>query len=403
MSVLSGKKVLLGVTAGIAAYKTSYLVRHFIKAGAAVQVVMTPAAKDFVTPLTLSTLSKNPVHSTFYDKSEENELWNNHVDLALWADLMIIAPLTANTLAKMAEGICDNLLLATYLSAKSTVYFAPAMDLDMYQHETTSANIVRLEARGNIFIPPSFGELASGLEGEGRMAEPEEIVSFIEKHLISNAPLHGKQVLITAGPTYEAIDPVRFIGNHSSGKMGFALAHAAADLGANVILISGPSHEQLEHSSVTRIDVVSADQMYEATHRYFSESQIAIFSAAVSDFKPKVVSSQKIKKKQSDMEIALIPTKDILASVGGIKENQYLVGFALETENEIKNAKEKIQKKNLDLIVLNSLQDKGAGFKSDTNKVTLIDNMGQIQSFELKSKQEVAYDIFNEILKNIHA
>ncbi len=344
MSVLSGKKILLGVTAGIAAYKTSYLVRHFIKAGAAVQVVMTPAAKDFVTPLTLSTLSKNPVHSTFYDKNEENELWNNHVDLALWADLMVIAPLTANTLAKMAEGICDNLLLATYLSAKSTVYFAPAMDLDMYQHETTSANIVRLEARGNIFIPPSFGELASGLEGEGRMAEPEEIVSFIEKHLILNAPLHGKQVLITAGPTYEAIDPVRFIGNHSSGKMGFALARAAADLGANVILISGPSHEQLEHSSVTRIDVVSAEQMYEATHRYFSESQIAIFSAAVSDFTPKVVSSQKIKKKQSDMEIALIPTKDILASVGGIKENQYLVGFALETENEIKNAKEKIQK-----------------------------------------------------------
>ncbi len=403
MSVLSGKKILLGVTAGIAAYKTSYLVRHFIKAGAAVQVVMTPAAKDFVTPLTLSTLSKNPVHSTFYEKSEENELWNNHVDLALWADLMVIAPLTANTLAKMAEGICDNLLLATYLSAKSTVYFAPAMDLDMYQHETTSANIVRLEARGNVFIPPSFGELASGLEGEGRMAEPEEIVSFIEKHIISNAPLHGKQVLITAGPTYEAIDPVRFIGNHSSGKMGFALAHAAADLGANVILISGPSHEQIAHSSVTRIDVVTADQMYEATHRYFSESQIAIFSAAVSDFKPKVVSSQKIKKKQSDMEIALIPTKDILASVGGIKENQYLVGFALETENEIKNAKEKIQKKNLDLIVLNSLQDKGAGFKSDTNKVTLIDNMGQIQSFELKSKQEVASDIFNEILKNIHA
>ncbi len=403
MSVLSGKNILLGVTAGIAAYKTSYLVRHFIKAGAAVQVVMTPAAKDFVTPLTLSTLSKNPVHSTFYDKNEENELWNNHVDLALWADLMIIAPLTANTLAKMTEGICDNLLLATYLSAKSTVYFAPAMDLDMYQHETTSANISRLESRGNIFIPPSFGELASGLEGEGRMAEPEEIVSFIEKHLVSNSPLYGKQVLITAGPTYEAIDPVRFIGNHSSGKMGFALAKAAADLGANVILISGPSHEQLTHSNVKRIDVVSAEQMYEATHRYFSESQIAIFSAAVSDFTPKVVSSQKIKKKQSDMEVALVPTKDILASVGGIKKDQYLVGFALETENEIKNAKEKIQKKNLDLIVLNSLQDKGAGFKSDTNKVTLIDNSGQIQSFELKSKQEVASDIFNEILKNIHA
>lgn len=403
MSVLSGKKILLGVTAGIAAYKTSYLVRHFIKAGAAVQVVMTPAAKDFVTPLTLSTLSKNPVHSTFYDKNEENELWNNHVDLALWADLMILAPLTANTLAKMTEGICDNLLLATYLSAKSTVYFAPAMDLDMYQHETTSANIARLESRGNIFIPPSFGELASGLEGEGRMAEPEEIVSFIEKHLVSNAPLYGKQVLITAGPTYEAIDPVRFIGNHSSGKMGFALAQTAADLGANVILITGPSHEQVAHVNVKRVDVVSAEQMYKATHRYFSESQIAIFSAAVSDFTPKVVSSQKIKKKQSDMEVALVPTKDILASVGEIKRDQYLVGFALETENEIKNAKEKIQRKNLDLIVLNSLQDKGAGFKSDTNKVTLIDSTGQIQSFELKSKQEVASDILNEILKNIHA
>ncbi len=403
MSVLGGKKVLLGVTAGIAAYKVSYLVRHFIKAGAEVKVVMTPAAKDFVTPLTLSTLSKNPVQSTFYDKNEENELWNSHVDLALWADLMIIAPLTANTLAKMGDGICDNLLLATYLSAKSTVYFAPAMDLDMYQHETTSQNIGKLEARGNVFIAPSFGELASGLEGEGRMAEPEEIVSFIENHLAANLPLNGKQVLITAGPTYEAIDPVRFIGNHSSGKMGFALAQVAADLGARVILISGPSHEQLIHDKVKRIDVVSADQMYEATHSYISDSQIAIFSAAVSDFTPKVVSSQKIKKKQDEMNIALVPTKDILASVGLIKKEQFLVGFALETENELKNAKEKVRKKNLDLIVLNSLQDKGAGFKLDTNKVTLIDRNGQIQNFELKSKQEVASDIFNEILKSVHA
>lgn len=403
MSVLSGKKVLLGVTAGIAAYKTAYLVRHFIKAGAEVKVVMTPAAKDFVTPLTLSTLSKNPVQSTFYDKNGENELWNNHVDLALWADLMVIAPLTANTLAKMADGICDNLLLATYLSAKSTVYFAPAMDLDMYQHETTSANIVRLEARGNVFIAPSFGELASGLEGEGRMAEPEEIVSFIENDLIGKSPLYGMQVLITAGPTYEAIDPVRFIGNHSSGKMGFALAQVAGDLGAKVTLITGPSHEQLSHSNVTRIDVVSAQEMYESTHNYVDDSDIAIFSAAVSDFTPKVVSSQKIKKKGTDMEVALVPTKDILASVGQKKEKQFLVGFALETENELKNAKEKIQKKNLDLIVLNSLQDKGAGFKSDTNKVTLIDKAGQILSFELKSKQEVASDIFKEILKSVHA
>jgi len=403
MSVLGGKKVLLGVTAGIAAYKTAYLVRHFIKAGAEVKVVMTPAAKDFVTPLTLSTLSKNPVQSTFYDKNEENELWNNHVDLALWADLMVIAPLTANTLAKMADGICDNLLLATYLSAKSTVYFAPAMDLDMYQHETTSANISRLQARENVFIAPSFGELASGLEGEGRMAEPEEIVSFIEHDLIEKSPLFGKQVLITAGPTYEAIDPVRFIGNHSSGKMGFALAQVAGDLGAEVILITGPSHEQLSHGNVRRIDVVSAQEMYEATHNFIDDSDIAIFSAAVSDFTPKVVSSQKIKKKDSNMEVAMVPTKDILASVGQKKDKQFLVGFALETENELNNAKDKIQKKNLDLIVLNSLQDKGAGFKSNTNKVTLIDKEGQILSFELKSKQEVASDIFNEILKSVHA
>jgi phosphopantothenoylcysteine decarboxylase/phosphopantothenate--cysteine ligase len=403
MSVLSGKKILLGVTAGIAAYKTSYLVRHFIKAGAEVKVVMTPAAKDFVTPLTLSTLSKNPVQSTFYDKSEENELWNNHVDLALWADLMVIAPLTANTLAKMSEGICDNLLLATYLSAKSTVYFAPAMDLDMYQHETTSSNISSLEKRGNVFIPPSFGELASGLEGEGRMAEPEEILTFIENHLLESLPLRAKRVLITAGPTYEAIDPVRFIGNHSSGKMGFALAEEAAVLGASVTLISGPSHEKLEQANVHRINVVSAEQMYQSTHQHIDGMDIAIFSAAVSDFTPKVVSSQKIKKKESNLQIELVPTKDILASVGAIKKEQYLVGFALETENELENARDKIKRKNLDLIVLNSLQDKGAGFRSDTNKVTLIDKKGKVQEFELKSKKEVATDIFIEILKGIHA
>lgn len=403
MSVLSGKKILLGITAGIAAYKTSYLVRHFIKAGAEVKVVMTPAAKDFVTPLTLSTLSKNPVQSTFYDKSEENELWNNHVDLALWADLMVIAPLTANTLAKMSDGICDNLLLATYLSAKSTVYFAPAMDLDMYQHETTSSNISSLEKRGNVFIPPSFGELASGLEGEGRMAEPEEILTFIENHLLESLPLRGKRILITAGPTYEAIDPVRFIGNHSSGKMGFALAEEAAGLGASVTLISGPSNEKLEIADVHRINVVSAEQMYQSTHQHIDGMDIAIFSAAVSDFTPKVVSSQKIKKKESNVQIELVPTKDILASVGALKKKQYLVGFALETENELENARDKIKRKNLDLIVLNSLQDKGAGFRSDTNKVTLIDKKGKVQEFELKSKKEVATDIFIEILKGIHA
>ena len=403
MSVLGGKKILLGVTAGIAAYKTSYLVRLFIKAGAEVKVVMTPAAKDFVTPLTLSTLSKNPVHSTFYDKNEENELWNNHVDLALWADLMVLAPLTANSLAKMADGICDNLLLATYLSAKSTVYFAPAMDLDMYQHETTSKNIATLESRGNIFIAPSFGELASGLEGEGRMAEPDEIISFIEKDIAADLPLRGMKVLITAGPTYEAIDPVRFIGNHSSGKMGFALAHVAADLGANVTLITGPSHEGVLNSNIRRVDVISAEQMYQATHKAIDDSDIAIFSAAVADFTPKVVSSQKIKKKQSSLEIALVPTKDILLSVGKIKKNQYLVGFALETENELENAKDKISKKNLDLIVLNSLKDKGAGFGIDTNKVTLIDKKDQILEFDVKKKQDVAVDIFNEIIKSVHA
>jgi len=403
MSVLGGKKILLGVTAGIAAYKTSYLVRLFIKAGAEVKVVMTPAAKDFVTPLTLSTLSKNPVHSTFYDKNEENELWNNHVDLALWADLMVLAPLTANSLAKMADGICDNLLLATYLSAKSTVYFAPAMDLDMYQHETTSKNIATLESRGNIFIAPSFGELASGLEGEGRMAEPDEIISFIEKDIYADLPLRGMKVLITAGPTYEAIDPVRFIGNHSSGKMGFALAHVAADLGANVTLITGPSNEGVLNSNIRRVDVISAEQMYQATHKAIDDSDIAIFSAAVADFTPKVVSSQKIKKKQSSLEIALVPTKDILLSVGKIKKNQYLVGFALETENELENAKDKISKKNLDLIVLNSLKDKGAGFGIDTNKVTLIDKKDQILEFDVKKKQDVAVDIFNEIIKSVHA
>ena len=403
MSVLGGKKILLGVTAGIAAYKTSFLVRNFIKAGAEVKVVMTPASKEFVTPLTLSTLSKNPVHSTFFEQSEENELWNSHVDLGLWADLMVLAPLTANTMAKMSEGICDNLLLATYLSAKSTVYFAPAMDLDMYKHPTTAKNIATLEARGNVFIPPAFGELASGLEGEGRMAEPDEILSFIENHLAAKLPLNGKRVLITAGPTFEAIDPVRFIGNHSSGKMGFALAHEAAALGASVVLISGPSFQAVKQSGIKRIDVMSADEMYDVTHQNIDDADIAIFSAAVSDFKPKAVSSQKIKKKDAIMQVDLVPTKDILASVGAIKKNQYLVGFALETENEIANAKSKIRNKNLDLIVLNSLQDKGAGFKSDTNKITLIDKNDRIQSFDLKPKEEVAEDIFNDIIKSINA
>ncbi len=402
MSVLSGKNILLGITAGIAAYKTAFLVRLFIKAGAKVRVVMTPASKDFVTPLTLSTLSKNPVHSTFYDKDEENEKWNNHVELALWADLMVVAPATANTMAKMADGTCDNLLLATYLSAKSMIYFAPAMDLDMFKHQTTGQNIEKLQSFGNILIPPASGELASGLIGEGRMAEPEEIVAFIEKDILSKLPLNGKKILITAGPTYEAIDPVRFIGNHSSGKMGFALADRAADLGAVVVLISGPSNEKINNASIKKIDVVSAENMYEATHQNFNDVDVAIFAAAVADYTPVKVATQKIKKKESVLNIDLKPTKDILASIGKIKENQFLVGFALETNDELKNAKSKLKRKNLDLIVLNSLQDKGAGFKSNTNKVTLIDKMNTITSFELKSKTEVAKDIFNEIIKKIN-
>ncbi|MCL4128959.1 UNVERIFIED_CONTAM: hypothetical protein GTU68_039691 [Idotea baltica] len=399
MSVLSGKNILLGVSAGIAAYKTTYLVRLFIKAGAHVNVIMTPASKDFVTPLTLSTLSKNPVYSTFYDKEDENEIWNNHVDLGLWADLFIIAPATANTLSKMVNGNCDNLLLATYLSAKCNVYFAPAMDLDMYKHHSTVENLQKLETFGNIMIPAENGELASGLIGEGRMAEPEHILEFIENHIISGLPLRNKKVLITAGPTYEAIDPVRFIGNHSSGKMGFELAKEAARLGAKVVLISGPSNETIKHSLIQRIDVVSAEEMYTNVHQHFESSDIAILSAAVADFKPEHAVNDKIKKKDAVLSIDLIRTKDILASLGKNKNHQFLVGFALETSNEVENAKAKLKRKNLDLIVLNSLNDKGAGFKKPTNKVTIIDANENCKDFETKSKTEVAKDIFYEILK----
>jgi len=403
MSVISGKNILLGVTAGIAAYKTAYLVRLFIKAGAKVQVIMTPASKDFVTPLTLSTLSKNPVHSTFYEKEGENELWNNHVDLGLWADYFVIAPATANTMSKMANGTCDNLLLATYLSAKCKVYFAPAMDLDMYKHQTTLENLAKLKDVGNAMIPAESGELASGLIGEGRMAEPESILSFIENDIISELPLRGKKVLLTAGPTYEAIDPVRFIGNHSSGKMGFELAKEAANLGAEVLLITGPSNERVDNSLIKRIDVISAEDMYQATHKYYKEVDIAILAAAVADFKPASFATKKIKKKEASLNIELSQTKDILASLGEQKQQQYLVGFALETNNELENAKSKLKRKNLDLIVLNSLQDKGAGFKKATNKVTLIDNQENIIEFSLKSKTEVAQDIFNEIIKKVYA
>ena len=400
MSVLSGKKVLLGVSGGIAAYKTATLVRLFIKAGAHVQVIMTPASKDFVTPLTLSTLSKNPVHTTFFNEEDENAQWNNHVELGLWADLMIIAPATANTLSKMANGNCDNLLIATYLSAKCPVYFAPAMDLDMYKHPSTISSFTLLKQFGNIMIPAENGELASGLSGEGRMAEPENIVSFLEKDLESKLPLKEKKILITAGPTYEAIDPVRFIGNHSSGKMGFDIAINAANLGASVILISGPTHLSVKNSNIKLIRVTSAQQMYDECHNYFNDIDVAICAAAVADYKPKHVADQKIKKANTNLSIELEKTQDILASLGKIKRNQFLIGFALETENEIENAKLKIQKKNLDLIVLNSLQDEGAGFGKSTNKITFIDKDFNIEPMDLKLKELVANDIMNKVISH---
>ena len=349
MSVLSGKNILLGITAGIAAYKTANLVRLFIKAGANVKVVMTPASKDFITPLTLSTLSKNPVYSSFTDEEDDNAVWNNHVELGLWADLFVIAPATANSLSKMANGNCDNLLMATYLSAKCPVYFAPAMDLDMYKHESTLRSFNLLKSYGNVMIPATSGELASGLVGDGRMAEPEDIVSFIENHILDQLPLRGKKILITAGPTYEAIDPVRFIGNHSSGKMGFEIAKASAKLGAEVILIAGPTNETISSSLITVIKVVSAAEMYEAAHKYFSSVEIAILSAAVADYKPKIVSDVKIKKNDASFTLELVKTQDILKSLGEIKKKQFLVGFALETTNEIENAKSKLKSKNLDL------------------------------------------------------
>ena len=402
MSILSGKKILLGITGGIAAYKTASLVRLFIKSGASVKVVMTESSKDFITPLTLSTLSKNPVLSSFTNDEDENAVWNNHVDLGLWADIMVVAPATANSLSKMANGISDNLLLATYLSAKCPVFYAPAMDLDMYKHKSTQNTFNTLKSFGNIMIPAGHGELASGLVGEGRMAEPEEIVDFIEKSILSKLPLKDKKVLITAGPTYEAIDPVRFIGNHSSGKMGFELAKEAAKLGAQVFLVTGPTHLNIQHSLVKVINVTSAEEMYNAVHGFYTNIDIAILSAAVADYKPKNAAKEKIKKKSDSLTIELEKTKDILASLGATKKKQFLVGFALETNNELENAKGKLSKKNLDAIVLNSLNDDGAGFGKSTNKITFIDKDLNIKPFELKSKADVATDIFNEIIKRIH-
>lgn len=413
MSVLSGKKIVLGISGGIAAYKTASLVRLFIKAGAHVQVIMTPASKDFITPLTLSTLSKRPVFSSFYKEEEtldstvenpnQNLEWNNHVEIGLWADFMIIAPATANTLSKMANGVCDNLLIATYLSAKCPVFFAPAMDLDMYKHPTTIESFNKLKSFGNTIIPAESGELASGLSGEGRMAEPENILEFIKNKFKSELPLKGKKIVITAGPTYEAIDPVRFIGNHSSGKMGYDLALSAANYGASVTLISGPTHLSINHESVQLIKINSAEEMYFQCHKFFKTSDVFIGAAAVADYKPKNPSVHKIKKNEESFVIELEKTKDILESLGNSKENQLLIGFALETENEIENAKLKIQKKNLDLIVLNSLQDKGAGFGVTTNKVTLIDRNFNVFPMELKSKEEVANDILIKIIAHYEA
>src|SRR5690606_25832489 len=329
------------------------------------------------------TLSKKEVFSAFYEPDDENAKWNSHVELALWADLMLIAPATANTMSKMANGGCDNLLMATYLSAKCKVYFAPAMDLDMYKHESTHENFKKLESFGNVMIPAESGELASGLSGEGRMAEPENIIKFIEDDIIQSLPLRGKKVLVTAGPTYEPIDPVRFIGNHSSGKMGFDIATALANKGAEITLVSGPTHLSVQHSNINLVRVMSAQNMYEACHHIYKDTDIVVAAAAVADYKPKHVATQKIKKSDENLVIELEKNKDILASLGAIKEHQFLVGFALETQNEIENAKLKIQKKNLDLIVLNSLNDKGAGFGGTTNKVTFIDKNFNIEHFPL--------------------
>ena len=401
MSILSGKKILLGISGGIAAYKTAILVRLFIKNDAEVKVVMTPDAKEFITPLTLSTLSKNPVHSSF-TSDDQDETWNNHVELGMWADLILICPATANTLSKMANGNCDNLLIAVYLSAKCPVYFAPAMDLDMYKHQSTKDSISKLLENGNILIPAETGELASGLIGEGRLAEPDSILNFIEADIIKSLPLRGKKILVTAGPTYEAIDPVRYISNHSSGKMGFEIAKKASDLGAEVILISGPSNQKISTRSINLINVVSAKDMHEEVIKYYSEADIVIMAAAVSDFKPKDFSNKKIKKDNIQPKMELEKTKDVLLELGRLKKNQFLVGFALENENEIENSLKKLKNKNLDLIILNSLNDKGAGFRTETNKITIINSKEEKTDYDLKDKSEVAEDILNSIMSQIN-
>jgi phosphopantothenoylcysteine decarboxylase/phosphopantothenate--cysteine ligase len=390
-------KVILGICGSIAAYKSAMLVRLLVKSGANVQVVMTPDATNFITPLTLSTLSKNPVLVDYF--IAETGEWNNHVELGLWADLLIIAPASANTLAKMANGLCDNLLMAVYLSAKCPVYFAPAMDLDMWKHAATQENISKLQSHGNILIPPGSGELASGLYGEGRMAEPEEVTAFISADLKKKLPLADQKIMVTAGPTYEAIDPVRFIGNHSSGKMGFAIADELAKLGADVTLIAGPAAQISKQAAIRRIDVTSAAEMLDACMQTFKNSKACIMSAAVADYTPVTVAGQKIKKQEAGFSIDVKKTTDILSELGKQKQpGQILVGFALETDNEEKNAIDKLQKKNLDFIVLNSLNDEGAGFKKDTNKITIIDSTLQKTAYDLKSKEDVARDICIKIV-----
>lgn len=400
--MLPGKKILLGVTGSIAAYKSAVLTRLLIKAGAEVKVVMTASAKEFITPLTLATLSKNAALLEF--QRDASGQWNNHVELGLWADVMVIAPASANTIAKMANGLCDNLLMATYLSARCPVFFAPAMDLDMLKHPTTISNIEKLKSFGNRLINSAHGELASGLTGFGRMAEPEEIVDVLSSHFTHSEILKGKNALVTAGPTYEAIDPVRFIGNHSTGKMGYAIAEGLANLGASVTLISGPTNLSVQHPSIRLIKATSAAEMAEASIQAFPYADIAVLSAAVADYRPASVASQKIKKSGSSITLELTQTQDIAATLGQSKKpGQMLVGFALETENEKLNAEKKLASKNFDLIVLNSLNDKGAGFATDTNKISILDRQNRVKEFALKSKQEVARDIINTILENLSA
>ena len=399
--MLSGRKILLGVTGSIAAYKAAHLTRLLIQQEAEVKVILTPAALEFITPLTLSTLSRNPVLTQF-QKSDTGE-WNNHVELGLWADAFVIAPASANTLAKMANGLCDNLLLATYLSARCPVFFAPAMDLDMLRHPSSVNNISKLIQYGNRQIEPEFGELASGLIGNGRMAEPGEIVKALENFFSSKKKLNGKKALVTAGPTYEAIDPVRFIGNHSSGKMGFAIAEALAEEGALVDLVIGPTHQQTCHSGITLHPVVSADEMYASCRKFFPSADIAVLSAAVADYKPLVKADQKIKKTEGNLTLELTRTPDIAAELGAMKKNgQVIVGFALETEYGKSNAEKKLKAKNFDLIVLNSLNDAGAGFGFDTNKIEIISQKYGAKEFPLKSKKEVARDIVGSIVAHQH-